>query len=471
MNPALRLILALLFLTTLSAQAGGLEDDIPDFPLTTPGRGSAVTIAVDKGIEEKKARDVQLEFERQNWFNEAALPGNKLTLLPTGKDSFVHRYEIIKSAKHSIYVSSFSFLTDEQGNEFADRLCERARSGVEIRILVDQRSSEKLENRRKYFEECGISSDKNRPGKPISLKLYGNAKKWGLNNIAYRLHEKLLIIDGRSVILGGAGISNQYTDFGRHNDKWHDLDFRIDGPAACKFHREYKQNWLDVIKFERPLRFSKKWEEKHWSEIGPKEFYECEEIVMGDSSVLPIYSNPLFRDGAHPILDHYLKALQATPAGSEVRLYSPYLIPRPDFIEALLLANRRGVKIRILSNSPKSNDENWASMGMYATVLPLIKEGVEVLLWPHQSTMHRKAGIYNHRWAYIGSDNLDYRGQKQQSETIAFTDDATIVAQMEAEMDLDFSGAIPLTVEMAQKGFDNSAWIRRKIFGFIVDIM
>jgi cardiolipin synthase len=465
----LRVSLIFLCLSALTAYAGGLEDDIPEYPLNTPGRGKAVAVAVDKAVVEKKARDARLEYERQHWMDEGALPGHKLTLLPTGKESYAHRYEIIEHAQYSIYVSTFSFKTDKQGGEIALRLCERARNGVEVRILVDSRSSKDLESYRKYFEECGNSGDKKRPGKPISLKLYGDAKRWGLDKIAYRLHEKLMIVDGQTVILGGAGISNQYTDYGRHNVKWHDLDLRIDGPAACRFHREYKRNWLDVVKFERPLRFIEKWEKKHWSEIGPKEFYNCEEVVQGDSRVLPIYSNPIFRDGAHPILDHYLKALQATD--TEVRLYSPYLIPRPDFIEALLAAKRRGVKIKILTNSPGSNDEGWASMGMYGTVIPLIKEGVEIFLWPKTSTMHRKAGLYDHRWTYIGSDNLDYRGQKQQSETIAFTDDAALVAQMENEMDLDFAGAIPMTVEMAEKGYDSSSWLQRKIFGFIVDIM
>jgi cardiolipin synthase len=441
------------------SRAAGLEDDLPE--VSRIGGPAQLDSAINKAARERKQRDARIAFEQAHWFERSVdtRPGNRLEILPTGADSFRERRELIASAQKSIYISAYSYKGDALSKDILELLCaKRAQKvdgkNIDVRIIGDNIGSKAL---RKLEERYTDKSCK------IPVMYYNEISRWGLNHALYSMHEKMIIVDGERMVMGGAGWDNGYAHFSSNIDDWRDLDVRVDGPAACQFHRAFIQNWKSTAAMYEPLRFRRQWRESHRSMIGEDKMDGCEEKAVGSSAALPIYSNPLFHDDAHPILDSYFKAIQASE--HEITLYAPYFMPREDFMDALIDAHtKRGVRIRILTNPRESNDEEFSLVACYGLSRRLIEAGIEIYLWPHKGMMHRKAGSFDGRWGYIGSDNLNGRGQYWNSENILFTDDPAFLKQLGSLMEDDFKGATPLTIELMEKNFDELPWKARKLF-------
>jgi len=381
--------------------------------------------------------------------------GHSLRLLPNGSAVNDARTALIQNAQRSIFIAAYAFMGDEAGKAIINQLCEKASQGVDVRLLLDSYGSKDLRKRRleKSIRACGIRL------------IFFNPPRWALFDVAYVLHEKLFLVDGESVLIGGSGYNNRYRKADRTSTVWHDMDLSIVGPVACWYHKQFVDSWRKsadrTIESYRALQ-GMPGQEPLVDELGnpvppPEPFTakekarlfgleyitDCDPVVAGSSNIIPLYANPFFSK-ARPLLDAHVAAI--ANSHTEIRLYAPYFIPHSRFAEALLDARQRGVKITILTNSPDSNDENATVMiGMFNAVRKLIRAGVDIRLWEPKSTMHRKGGIYDGKWAYFGSDNLDRRGQEYSSEALAFTDDPELLAQLSGEIDEDVRLSQPLT--------------------------
>ncbi|OFZ19905.1 MAG: hypothetical protein A2X94_14715 [Bdellovibrionales bacterium GWB1_55_8] len=411
-----------------------------------------------------------------SWFDKSALSGHSLQILPTGQDLTAQRHALIESAQESIFLASYMFLPDEAGLDIARRLCEKSRHGVDVRLMLDNWGSAPLRKRKflKKFRDCGIRL------------IFFNPGRWGLGDLAYTLHEKLLVVDGARVMIGGNGYDNRYRRASRNSEIWHDIELRVDGPSACWYHKQFADNWkrsaertilVDWMRPKEP-RFPDEPVDPFDEELilsadeleklfGLDSIPGCNPTDHGDSRLAPFYGNPLFQKN-RPLLDAHLQALESSRR--EIKLYAPYFIPHERFSQALIEARRRGVKVTVLTNSPVSNDEaQTIVVGMFNSIKDLLNAGVDVRLWTRKSTLHRKGGIYDDRWAYLGSDNLDRRGQEYSSEAIVFTDDSAILEQLEAEFEEDHALTESVTWDFIHDYLSSSnplirwvAWFLRK---------
>src|SRR5262249_39398200 len=62
----------------------------------------------------------------------------------------------------------------------------------------------------------------------------------------HRNHRKSLIVDGRVAFTGGAGIGDQWMGNGEDPKHWHDMQVRVEGPAAIGLQAGFAQNWLQT---------------------------------------------------------------------------------------------------------------------------------------------------------------------------------------------------------------------------------
>ena len=164
------------------------------------------------------------------------------------------------------------------------------------------------------------------------------------------------------------------------------------------------------------------------------------------------------------LLDSYLAAIRE--ARHSIRLYAPYFVPEPRFAAALVDARRRGVRVVILTNSAESLDESsliFSAMLLSVTDSlggrpPLVNAGVRMQIWSRRSTLHRKGGLIDAghpgEKAFVGSDNLDTRGQHFSSESVVWTDDTRVVRQLARDFDRDVGMSWRLTRSYFQE------WIR-----------
>jgi cardiolipin synthase len=65
------------------------------------------------------------------------LGGNAVRLLKDGSQNYPAWLEAIRGAQHWIHFETYILHEDKIGKAFAEALCERARAGVKVRLLID----------------------------------------------------------------------------------------------------------------------------------------------------------------------------------------------------------------------------------------------------------------------------------------------------------------------------------------------
>ena len=86
-------------------------------------------------------------------------------------------------------------------------------------------------------------------------------RPWSLKIAENHIHEKMFIVDGKSLIIGGMNNGTSY--YGEGRESWHDTDILIQGPAALEgteiFLKTYALgNYLKNLKNKIPLSKKKR---------------------------------------------------------------------------------------------------------------------------------------------------------------------------------------------------------------------
>jgi cardiolipin synthase len=174
--------------------------------------------------------------------------GNKATLLEDGATTYPAMLTAIRSARHHVHLEVYIFEDDPAGQEFADALIERAKKGVQVRLMYDSFGSKNTS--REFFEvlkKGGVQVQEYGPVDPKTLLTKGPL-------INQRNHRKLLVVDGRVAFLGGINISGVYSGDsrpGRDKDEfdsrpWRDTQLQVEGPVVL----EFQKSFLDVCQKE-----------------------------------------------------------------------------------------------------------------------------------------------------------------------------------------------------------------------------
>jgi len=415
-------------------------------------------------------------------FMEMGFQGNNITPIKNGDDLNEKRLELIGSAKRSIYLSTFSISHDRIGKDIVSALCRKAKDGLEVRMIIDHRANIDFFDTSLKLKDCGAVVIHYRPG-----------DRW------YAIHEKLLIVDGEKLIMGGSGYTStygiaRYESYTEEYQKlenikhgWYDIDYLVEGMAACSFHYQFQQNFKKMamaVMDYNPDIWWYGWDnfleirEKYYK---LKKLSACsksnQELRVGTMKALPLLGNPMLTK-RRPILDAHLaaieKSIQKAKAlrleGKEekvkINLYGPYFVPGPKFSQALGKAAEAGVQVRIITNSLRSTDEGEMKKilfaGMVYSMEKALKKGVEIYLWNEKATLHRKGGVMGD-YAFFGSDNLDNRAQEYQAESVLYTDDNSIVADVNQDFERDLGHSIKLTPEVIKEVFSKTSWLNKWI--------
>ena len=163
-------------------------------------------------------RDPRFQRTMSHLLGPAAVPGNRVTTLLNGDQSFPAMLEAIRSARHSITLETYIFWPGTVGTTFAEALAERARAGVETHLILDGVGSQKLDDELiEGMRQAGVQIVRFRP-----LRWYA------LDRVNHRTHRKLLVVDGRVGFTGGLGIADLYLGHAQDKDHWRDGQFRVE---------------------------------------------------------------------------------------------------------------------------------------------------------------------------------------------------------------------------------------------------
>lgn len=313
----------------------------------------------------------------------AIIDGNKAQELIDGDQIFPAMLDAIKSAKKTVLFETYIYWSGEIGQQFADALSERAKAGVKVHVLLDWIGSAKADSAMiSKMTDAGVEVEKYHP-----LRWYNLGR---MNN---RTHRKLLIVDGKVGFTGGVGIATEWTGHAQDPDHWRDSHFRVEGPVVAQMQSVMLDNWAKTT--GRVL---------HGADYFPPL------AAVGTQSAQMFASSP--NGGSESMLMMYLLAI--TAATRSIDLSSAYFVPDEITRKALVMAIKRGVKVRIITPGEHMDAETVrrASRGLWGE---LLEAGAE--MYEYQPTMyHCKVMIVDGILTSVGSTNFDVRSFRLNDE-------------------------------------------------------
>lgn len=345
--------------------------------------------------------------------------GNSVALLKTGGDFFGELFAAIQRAENSIYLEFYIVRADRTGRHLAEMLVAAVARGVEVCLLYDYIGS--FETPAAYFRQLDKHGIKTAAFNPPPFR---NGITW----FDKRDHRKIAVIDSRVAFAGGLNIGDEYAGTGK-SIYWRDLGVRIDGAAVRDLSRLFCESWQSEAGFIPLASY----------DIG---FHTS----SGDDDVAIVSGGP------HHNRSRIRAAFRMAIGGASenIRIETPYFVPGPRFIRALLRAVKRGVKVQLIL--PAESDVPIVRLVNRSSYTTLIKGGIEV--FEREGTiLHGKVMLIDGKWSVIGSANLDQRSFHRNFEVsviVSSVDFGKQVDEMFAE-DLSLSRAITLE-EHEQRG-------------------
>ena len=368
----------------------------------------------------------------------AALPlrGDRVALLSTDREAAVARAAIVLRAEREILVSAFIFGDDPFTLTSLGLLRDAARRGVQVHLLVDAQWNAIPAPVIAHLREEGVQVrefHRFRLGHPIrTLK---------------RLHDKLLVVDGRWLVAGGRNVESPYFGFGHQQRRrnYLDLDLFVEGEAAGAARAYFLALWQSRrVSPIRPRATAAAVAEaaadldRHAAWLAAR---VAAERAGGDllpalreAGAVRFLHDPVEpRADARKVGDELRDLLDA--ASSSLIVESPYLVPTRALREGIRRAVARGVRVRILTNSLAVTDNLWPQAAYVGDKEELVADGVELWEYRGPECLHSKAAVIDGRRVVVGSYNLDPRSQRLNRELVLVVDDEALAAQLRAQMD------------------------------------
>lgn len=325
-------------------------------------------------------------FKNQNM----ALPfkDNEVEIFTDGYGFFPALLREIGQARHHIHIDIFIFNDDELGRLLADALMDKARAGVEVRLIYDDVGCWHVRNR--FFErmrEAGIDVHAF-----MSVKFPAFTSK-----VNYRNHRKLIIIDGQVGFIGGMNFATRYVK-GTGRQPWRDTHLLVRGGAVYGIQRAFLVDWYFV---DRTLVTNR----RYYPE--PARFIEnnCLAQVVTSSPISP------WPD----IMQGYVRVL--LEAKRYVYMQSPYFMPTEPILFAMRTAALTGVDVRLMI--PMRGDSRIVEWASISYVMETLEAGVKVYLY-QGGFNHSKLLVSDDCISTCGSTNVDFRSFEHDFESNIF---------------------------------------------------
>lgn len=325
-------------------------------------------------------------FKNQNM----ALPfkDNEVEIFTDGYGFFPALLREIGQARHHIHIDIFIFNDDELGRLLADALMDKARAGVEVRLIYDYVGCWHVRNR--FFERMREAGIDVHAFMPVKFPAF-------TSKVNYRNHRKLIIIDGQVGFIGGMNFATRYVK-GTGRQPWRDTHLLVRGGAVYGIQRAFLVDWYFV---DRTLVTNR----RYYPE--PARFIEnnCLAQVVTSSPISP------WPD----IMQGYVRVL--LEAKRYVYMQSPYFMPTEPILFAMRTAALTGVDVRLMI--PMRGDSRIVEWASISYVMETLEAGVKVYLY-QGGFNHSKLLVSDDCISTCGSTNVDFRSFEHDFESNIF---------------------------------------------------
>ena len=320
----------------------------------------------------------------------------------------------IKAAERFIFMEYFILAEGKLWDRMSAALCERARSGVEVKIIFDdfgnikRFSAESLQTLR----DAGVEVIVFNPVHEYVNRLYFN----------YRDHRKITVIDGETAYTGGVNIADEYANLIDRFGYWKDSGIRLEGEGV----------WGLTAAFLNM-----------WSFLGgelheERDYYRPHTSPATDGFCQPFLDGPQ-NNPDNPAEDTFLQLIGS--ARRFLYITTPYFIPDENIMRALCIAGDGGVDVRLML--PGTPDHWYADAVADSYIGELLEHHVKVYRYT-PGFLHAKSIMVDREAAFVGSVNFDYRSFELHYECGVMLYGASAIESLLEDMDgiLDKSHAV-----------------------------
>lgn len=350
--------------------------------------------------------------------------GNKVTLLHNGDGSFPPMLAAIAKAEKTVNFEAFLFHSGTVANRFIDAFLDRARAGVQVRVLLDGVGSGRaLKN---------SDVDRLRQG-GCQVAYFHPTRTLRVDRLNRRSHRRILVVDGRIAFTGGVGFADQWLGNADASGHWRDVHAQVEGPVVAKFQAAFQQHWLSETGevLSGPAHFPK------LQDAGP---LLTNVIGSTEFSVAPL---PL------------VQAVAIASATQTISITNPYCTPTDDQVHLLSEAVKRGVNVRMILPG-KHNDQPLTKAAGREKYSALLEAGVKIFEY-NPTMIHSKTMVVDELFSILGTSNLDARSAAINEEIDLSVYDETFGREMQAVFDRDLAQSRPYTLADVKR---RSLWER-----------
>ena len=381
-----------------------------------------IQTAIQEQERELLEQDIPLESKIGDYYdlaymflteNKALISNdNEVEIFTDGNDKFNSLLAAINDARHHIHMEYYIIRNDDLGRRVLTALVQKAKEGVEVRLMGDAIGCNRLpKSFARELTDAGGQVAWFFPSKILHINLRVN----------YRNHRKIAIIDGKIGFVGGLNIGDEYLGKGPLG-YWRDTHIRIAGSAVKSLQSRFFMDWNYAAKDNLVL------EEKYFPDTRRREGVTMQIVHSGPDSI------------GEDIKFGYIKLINA--ARETVYIQTPYFIPDDSVLDALKIAARSGVDVRIMF--PCKPDHPFVYWVTTSYIGELLEWGVRAYTYDN-GFIHSKTIVVDGIAGSIGSANWDIRSFSLNFEGNAFIYDVMVAGRMKAIFEQDLKSCTEVT--------------------------
>ena len=316
-------------------------------------------------------------------------PGTRVIQLNNGT-VYDALWRDLRSARQTITVQMYYSLPGKVADTLAAILKERARAKVRVLLLLDAFGSQNL--KRAWAQSLRTTG--------VEVALLRKLRWYSVHNATDRSHVRVVVVDGRIGYTGGFGLADYWLGDGLHESQWRESNVRFEGPAVMQLQAAFASAWAEAT----------------GELITGDIFFPARgfQPLRGGIQAGLLFTSPT--TGSTPA-ERFL-ALSIASAHKTLFITNSYFVPDDDFRGLLKRVATRGVDVRVLTVSTKTDVKTtwYAGRHWYEDLL-----AAGIRIYEYQPTMiHSKTIVVDGLWSSVGSMNFDNR-------SLAFNNESDLV--------------------------------------------
>lgn len=368
-------------------------------------------------------------------FRQKGLPfyeDNEVTLLPAGREKYDDLFQCVRGARRFIHMDYFKFQQDSICRALFDILSDKAREGVEVRVMYDSFGNRysNLPLRKSYLDSLRASG--------MQIVEFDRVRFPWINHLWHRNHHKIAVIDGLYAYTGGMNVADYYLHGKPRVGTWRDMHMKVRGPMVSGYERVFEDMWWRAAKTRLDSTL-----------------YTAPSVAVGRSVMAMVERVP--RKSAKAIREAY--CISIDNARNVVQIVNPYATLVKSIRKSLEHAIRRGVRVQIMASAKGDGPVTPDVVGQEMHKLML--KGAEVYYYDG-GFHHSKVMMVDGLFCTVGTANLDARSLRFDYEVNAFIFDREVTAQLQ---DIFYRDIHDHCVLLTQENWKHRFPLRKRVSG------